>query len=155
MSLGRPVLSENTKLTEKQIAFVDHYLSAGCTPTEAARAVGYATPTVEAYRLTRLPHIRRAIQEARERLIDTEGATVAYGTLMDCMKPGNPGSVRVAAAKLVWQAAGVLEKHGAAGDKPLQEMTADELRSVIDACDGAMAKVADGARLVKPAVIDG
>jgi len=142
-------------LTQKQALFVESFATGGVTQTEAARRAGYTAPTVDAVRLVRVPHVQKAIKEMRARAIETEGATLAYNTLVDCMKPGNPGSVRVAAAKLMWQAAGILEKHGAAGDKPLQEMSADELRAVIDACDGAMAKVADSARPIKPAVIDG
>lgn len=141
------------KLTEQQERFVTAYLT-DPNVSKAAKIAGYAHIN-GGYAAMKTAAVQKAIADQRSRLIESEGATVAYNTLMDCMRPGNPGSVRVAAAKLVWQAAGILEKHGAAGDKPLQEMTADELRSVIDACDGAMAKVADQAKPIKPAVIDG
>jgi hypothetical protein len=98
--------------------------------------------------------VQRAIADHRDRLLNSEGATIAYQTLLDCMKPGNPGAVRVSAAKVVWQAVGMLDKNEARGEKSLQEMSPDELAAQIAKFDQALSQVADGAKPV-PKVIEG
>ena len=140
-------------LTDQQHAFVLAYLE---TPNarQAAIAARYSHPEA-GYQVLRSSNVQRAIADARSRMIETEGATLAYQTLVDCMKPGNPGSVRVAAAKVVWQAAGILEKGANQVDKPLADMSADELQAAIAKMDEQLTKVADGAKPIKPTVIEG
>lgn len=49
------------ELTPKQQQFVSRITETGCTPTEAARYVGFSMPRQEAYRQTRKPHVAAAI----------------------------------------------------------------------------------------------
>ena len=140
-------------LTEQQAAFVEAYLECP-NVSQAALKAGYRHVNA-GYAAIKTIHVQRAIADARARMIESEGATLAYQTLVDCMKPGNPGSVRVAAAKVVWQAAGILEKGANQVDKPLADMTADELQAAIAKMDEQLTKVADGAKPIKPTVIEG
>lgn len=140
-------------LTDMQSRFVLAYIS-DCNARQAALAAGYANPET-GYAVLRAPAVQKAIEDARARMIATEGATLAYQTLVDCMKPGNPGAVRVAAAKTVWQAAGMMEKGAIGAEKSLQDMSADELMATIAKLDQAMSDRADQAKPIKPSVIEG
>ena len=140
-------------LTTQQAAFVASYLE-NPSARAAATAAGYKFPE-NGYQALRSPAVQKAIEDARARMIATEGATLAYQTLVDCMKPGNPGAVRVAAAKTVWQAAGMMEKGAIGAEKSLQDMSADELMATIAKLDLAMSDRADGAKPIKPSVIEG
>ena len=140
-------------LTTQQAAFVAAYLE-NPNASEAARVAGYAHREA-GYQVIRSLAVQKAIEDARARMIATEGATLAYQTLVDCMKPGNPGAVRVAAAKTVWQAAGMMEKGAIGAEKSLQDMSADELMATIAKLDQAMSDRADQAKPIKPSVIEG
>jgi Terminase small subunit len=119
--------------TDNQRRFVDHLVSTGCTPTEAARVAGYDHPAQEAYRLIRKPHIVAAIGELRGRLISSHGANVATKTLIDIMQDvAAPASARVSAARTMYEAAGQFTK-GLDPDRevPLHEMTSAQLEAFI------------------------
>src|SRR4051812_19318204 len=122
-------------LTAQQQKFVDHLVSTGCTPTEAARVAGYEHPTQESYRLIRKPHVNLAIRELRERVISSDLANVATATLRAVMLDEEaPASARVSAARTAYEAAGHLGKNAGAGegrDKPLSEMSEAELVAFI------------------------
>ena len=139
-------------LTERQALFVENFVTSGSIQA-ASLAAGYSNHT-GGYQAIESPKVQKAIADYRNRILNTEGATVAYQTLLDCMKPSNPGSVRVAAAKVVWQATGMLERGTDRSDKPLQEMTPDELAEQIKKFDQALSMVAEGAKPV-PKVIEG
>jgi phage terminase small subunit len=145
----KPKLDE---LTERQALFVEHFITSGSI-SAASKAAGYASETV-GYRAIESAKVQRAIADYRNRVLNTEGATLAYQTLLDCMKPGNPGAVRVSAAKVVWQATGMLERGADRADKSLQDMTPDELADQIRKFDQALSQVADGARPITT-VIEG
>lgn len=130
-------------LTEQQARFVAAYVQEP-NASAAALAAGYAHREM-GYQALRSPAVQKAIADARSRMIETEGATLAYQTLVDCMKPGNPGAVRVAAAKVVWAAAGLANKPESAKEKTLQDMSADELAETIARLDQALAGKADAA----------
>lgn len=136
-----------------QAKLVDLYINRPVV-ADIWKDAGYTHPQ-SAYVALRAPAVQKAISEYRSRVLATEGATLAYHTLVDCMKPGNPGAVRVAAAKTVWQAAGMMEKGAIAGEKPLQDMSADELMATIAKLDQAMSERAEGAKPVQGKVIEG
>ncbi|NCU10913.1 MAG: hypothetical protein GXC70_01915 [Sphingomonadaceae bacterium] len=130
-------------LTEQQTEFVHHLVTTGCTPTEAARAAGYAVPKQEAYRLTRLSHVQQAIRQERERLISAHGANVAIATLNDIMRDKSaPASARVSASRTMLEAAGLFDRNGrdVSTGKTLQEMTHGELTETIAKLDREMAR---------------
>lgn len=131
-------------LTQQQAAFVAAYL-ANPNASEAARIAGYAHVN-GGYAALKSPHVQKAIADARSRLIETEGATMAYNTLVDLMKPGNPGNVRLGAAKYLMDAAGHGAKPESAKEKSLQDMSADELAETIARLDQALAGKADAAQ---------
>ena len=131
-------------LTQQQAAFVAAYLQ-DPNASRAAIAAGYAHREA-GYQVIRSPAVQKALQDARSRLIETEGATMAYNTLVDLMKPGNPGNVRLGAAKYLMDAAGHGAKPESAKEKSLQDMSADELAETIARLDQALAGKADAAQ---------
>jgi hypothetical protein len=139
-------------LTEQQESFVRNFIQTG-NASASALAAGYSH-AVSGYAALQSPKVQRAIADYRERILNSEGATIAYQTLLDCMKPNNPGAVRVSAAKVVWQAVGMLDKNEARGAKSLQEMSPDELAEQIKRFDEALNQVAGAAKPV-PKVIEG
>lgn len=133
-----------TALTEQQAKFVEHLVSSGCTPCEAARHAGFANPPQEAYRLMRKPHVATAIREMRERLISGHLANVAVSTLLDVMQDKQaPASARVSAARTAFEAAGHFNKfdHDTSG-RGMAEMTIEEMETVIAKLDVQIAKQA-------------
>lgn len=140
-------------LTEQQAKFVSAYLK-NPSASEAALLAGYSHREA-GYAVLRTPTVQKALADARARLIETEGATIAYNTLIDLMKPGNQGSVRLGAAKYLMDAAGHGAKPAGAQEKSLQDMTADELAATIAKLDEAMAAHGDKASPVKRTTIEG
>lgn len=131
-------------LTERQAQFVHHLVTTGCNPTEAARAVGYAEPKQEAYRLTRTAHVLSAIRCERERLISAQGANLALATLSEIMRDKQaPAGARVSASRAMLEAAGVFDKNGRDTEtgKSMAEMTSDELGETIRRLDAEMQRL--------------
>jgi phage terminase small subunit len=124
------------ELTAKQRAFVDALVRHGCNATKAAQIAGYSVPRQAAYDLQHLPHVAAAIRLERQRYISGELANVATGTLVSVMTDKEaPASARVQAARTVLEMSGELAKGRAKGDdedRPLSELTADELTRLID-----------------------
>lgn len=132
-------------LTDRQAAFVHHLVTTGCTQTEAARVAGYSEPKQEAYRLTRLAHVRAAIHEERERVIMCYLPNVALQTIKEVMLDKSyPASARVSAARTAFEVAGMFDKTGrdTATGKTLQEMSAEELSDTIRRLDDRMTEFA-------------
>ena len=121
-----------TELTGPQSKFADELVSAGCTPTEAARRAGYADPSQEAWRLLRKPHVIAAVREMRERLISGSLANIAAETLREVMtNQAYPASARVSAARVVFEAAGHFQRVDRDAEMPLNEMSEAELTAFI------------------------
>lgn len=145
-------------LTEKQQVFTRAYTANGGNATEAARTADYANPEQEGWRLMRLPHVCAAIRAEREKEILTKGAATAWATMQDLMTNARyTGAVKFQAARWTLEAAGSgLAAHRAAlglpdGDKPLSEMTLDELdafmragRQALDTLKEQREKVIEG-----------
>lgn len=144
---------EGVDLTPMQRTFVLTLVRQGCTPTQAARVAGYADPKVSAHDLLRSAHIQTAIRFERSRYVMGDLANVATATLKDVMTDAQaPASARVAAARTVLELAGELGrgKTDAAADRPLSELTADELARLIDQWEGERATLVtpeDGERI--------
>jgi len=133
--LARTQYAPGIDLTPKQRAFVMCLVRTGTNPTYAAREAGYSDAGVASYDLMRLPHVSAAIRLERERYISGELANIATGTLRAILTDSTaPASARVQAARTVLEMTGEIGKHkvSAEEDRPLSEMTADELAKLID-----------------------
>jgi hypothetical protein len=136
-TLVRPktVLAPGVDLTPKQRAFVTRLVRTGTNPTNAAREAGYSDAGTSAYDLMRLPHIQAAIRIERQRYISGDMANVAADTLKSIMVDREaPAAARVQAARTVLEMSGEIGRHKRADDedRPLSELTADELTRMID-----------------------
>jgi hypothetical protein len=102
----------------------------------------------------RLPHIAAAIRLERERYISGELANVATGTLHAILvDKAAPAAARVQAARTVLEMSGEVgrTKRSAEDERPLSEMSAEELAGLIDkwtAEKAAMATPIDPADVV-------
>lgn len=124
-------------LTPMQHAYVMRLVRDGCTPNVAAKHAGFVSPKTAGYDLMRLPHVLAAIRFERERYISGDLANVATRTLRAVMDDsGTPAAARVQAARTVLEMAGHLGRNSkAAGsdeEKPLTEMSPDELARAIE-----------------------
>jgi hypothetical protein len=124
-------------LTEKQAAFVGHFVGGGLRQTEAAAAAGYASPREEAWGLTRNPAVQAEIQKARAALISGDGARLAWSTMSRLMSDtATPPAVQFSAARWVLEASGqglaarIAERVGEP-EKALAEMSLGELEGFI------------------------
>lgn len=132
------VMSELTLggLTEKQSRFVACYVMGSGNAKAAAKEAGYESAHQEGWRLLQLPHIRAAICVARDRIIRTDLAQLGLATMRELMEDKEtPAHVRLQAARWSLEAAG----HAAAkslglpaADKPLAEMSVDELKAFVE-----------------------
>jgi hypothetical protein len=126
---------QGADLTAKQRAFVLTLVRHGCTPTQAAKMAGYVDAKVSAYDLLRSPHIQAAVRFERSRYVMGDLANIATGTLREVMQDKEaPASARVQAARTVLEMAGELGrgKSDPDEDRPLSELSADELTRMID-----------------------
>jgi len=133
--LARSTFGPGIELTPKQRTFVLQLVRTGTNPTNAAREAGYSDAGTSAYDLMRLPHVAAAIRLERERYISGELANVATGTLHAILTDkAAPASARVQAARTVLEMSGEIgrNKTSAEEDRPLSEMSADELAKLID-----------------------
>lgn len=122
-------------LTPKQRGFVTALVRKGTNPTQAAREAGYSDAGTSAYDLMRLPHVQAAIRLERGRYISGELANVATGTLHAILVDSTaPAAARVQAARTVLEMSGEIgrNKTTADEDRPLSELSAEELTRMID-----------------------
>ena len=122
-------------LTSMQRTFVTTLVRHGCTPTQAAREAGYAEPKVPAHGQLRSAHIQTAVRFESSRYVMSDLANIATGTLRDVIEDKEaPASARVQAARTVLELAGELGrgKSDSYEDRPLSELSADELTRMID-----------------------
>lgn len=134
-------------LTGKQAEFVKLLVS-GVPQGKAAELAGYTYPDSNASRLVRLPHVQAAIQRESQRVLLTDGVANALSFMVK--GPANeklPGAVRFQCAKWVMEAAGhgLAAQRAALGlpdsDKPLSEMSINELDAFLAAGRGAIAQM--------------
>lgn len=121
-------------LTEQQARFVQNTVN-GLSQTDAARQAGYAEPGVAGYQLKRNPRIIAAIHAEQALVIGGDLANAALGVLRDILTGDHPAKLKLDAAKTVLDRAGhIAPKAGDAPtgeDKPLAEMSVDELEAFI------------------------
>lgn len=98
----------------------------------AAEAIGYNRAS--AYRLAATPAVARAIQAEIARLLVTEAAPLAFNQVRKILKDDSTSPrVRADLATKVLQLAGVGQRHAeSAIDKPLNEMSSEELRTYVE-----------------------
>ena len=133
--LARKQYAPGIDLTPKQMAFVSVLVRSGQTPTHAAREAGYSDAGTSAYDLMRMPHVVAAVRLERERYISGELANVATGTLHAILTDkAAPAAARVQAARTVLEMSGEVgrAKRSAEDERPLSEMSAEELAGLID-----------------------
>lgn len=141
-------------LTEQERAFVSHY--AIHADVEGAKKAARYLDTAGGHYLLRRPDVVTALRFEIQRLMATEGASVAYGSLRRIAKDQKaPAAAQVAAAKALLQGAGLLEAPQASGNaKSINDMTRDELREYIEAkrqeIDQVERQLADAAQDVTP-----
>jgi phage terminase small subunit len=122
-------------LTSMQRQFVITLVRHGCTPTQAARDAGYADPKVSAHDLLRTAHIQNAVRFERLRHVQSDLANIATSTLREVMvDKAAPASARVQAARTVLEISGDISKTKShdQDDRPLSELSADDLTRLID-----------------------
>ena len=121
---------ENRPTTDLQTRFA-LALSLGLGPTEAARVVGYANPSVAGARLGRDPRIRAIIRERRNRRIDKLASLSLRELELLIRERKVSAAVRLNAIKLVLALAGHVEPKAPETDedasKRVDEMTLEEL----------------------------
>lgn len=127
-------------LTEQQAAFAVNVVTNGGNVSKAAREAGYSakTATQIGSHLMRKPHVIAAIQEEQRRTISGRLCSMAVAVLEQIMGDKDaPAGARLDAAKTVLDRGGIVAKQapgaGAGGglDKPLSEMTLEELDAFI------------------------
>jgi phage terminase small subunit len=118
-----------------QRSFVMALVRNGVTPTKAAEMAGYSAPRTAGYDVMQLPHVLAAVRMERQRYISGELANVATGTLQAIMTDKEaPAAARVQAARTVLEMSGEIGRHKRPDDedRPLSELSADELTRMID-----------------------
>jgi hypothetical protein len=124
------------QLTDKQTAFVAALIETGDAPTAAELAGFLDRPSKEAWRLLRIPHVLAAVNAAVQIAL-AEDAPLARNLLRQYVKDEsiNP-KIRLDAARTLLDRAGHIApkaKDPSAGhDKPLHEMSLEELRALVD-----------------------
>jgi len=118
-----------------QRMFVTAIVRNGVNPTKAAEMAGYSTPRTAGFDVMRLPHVQAAVRLERQRYISGELANIATGTLREILVDTEaPASARVQAARTVLEMSGDIgkSKRDDDEDRPLSELSADELTRMID-----------------------
>ena len=133
--LAKTRFAAGIELTAMQRAFVVTLVRTGMTPTKAAEQAGYQHGNTASYDLLHMPHVVAAIRIERERYISADLANVATGTLRSILEDTDAApAARVQAARTVLEMSGDIGRNKSSGDdeRPLSEMSADELSRMID-----------------------
>jgi hypothetical protein len=124
------------ELTAEQAIFVREYVRSGGRGAESARAAGYSAKTADnyAYQLLQKPHVQEAIHKEQRRTF-SELAAIALGQARMMLEdPKTPAGARVELMKMSFDRAGLAALRNAddppGDDKPLREMTVDELEEI-------------------------
>jgi uncharacterized protein (UPF0147 family) len=126
------------KLTEQQESFVKEILK-GRVPADAYVAAGYSPESAgNGVTLLHSPAIAAAIRFGITMRLTTEALPLAYNVLAELARDvAVPAAVRRAAARDLMDRAGfvapkAIDAASAGADKPLSEMSSDELRGLVD-----------------------
>jgi hypothetical protein len=126
-------------------------IETGDAPTAAQLAGFLDRPSKEAWRLLRIPHVLAAVNAAVQIAL-AEDATLARNLLRRYVKDESMHpKIRLDAAKTLLDRAGHIapkaREAGGGHDKPLHEMSIDELRALVDRYE---AELGGRAKLVSP-----
>jgi len=129
------------QLTAAQRNFCTAYVRTGGNAKAAAIEAGYSPRWARraAGELLQNDRVIEGIHRERARLIQGKGATVAAGTLLELAgDDATPANVRYQAARYLMECAGhgpqnAKENNDLSRDKPLSEMTVEELETFIQA----------------------
>lgn len=117
-------------LSDREQAFVRAILQ-GLQIGPAAVEAGYSQAQA-GYTVARRPRVQKALKDARDQVIRSEGATVALATMIELMAPQHPAGTRFNAAKTVLAMAGHrVDAPENKGETPLHEMDEVQLRAFI------------------------
>jgi hypothetical protein len=123
-------------LTEQQAIFAREYARNGGKGAEAARQAGFSEKAAGkyAYQLLEKPHVQEAIHREQRRMF-TDLAAIALGQARMMLEdPKTPAGARVELMKMSFDRAGLAALRNAddppGDDKPLREMTVDELEQI-------------------------
>jgi hypothetical protein len=84
--------------------------------------------------------VSKVLKTRRKSMLSTVDAEQARRTIVDLMGKNNPATVRLAAAKVVLEIAGDMDKADRTGDKALADMTPAELMAFIASQRAVVAK---------------
>jgi len=136
----RAVAVAGLRLDARQLLFVEAVAS-GIPPAEAARSAGYVG---DAYSALKSPSVRQAISLAVQEILQLEGAPVALNLLLQTIRnEGAPIKIRVDCAKAILDRAGHTARQRAPDSGPgkdLNEMSTEELKSLVDRLEGELAE---------------
>lgn len=136
-------IEEARSLNEKQRAFVEALLKPGATNQSALEAAGYSEATSAATILASTA-VQAALRAGRRAIIRGELGGDALDAMRDMLKPTTPAATRFQAAKWVLEHG---EEGQADGDKPLSEMSAEELMDFVRKAEAELAE-AKAARFI-------
>lgn len=141
---------ESLGLTEMQAAFVRYFAINGGNATEAARLAGYANPGPAGFSLKNTRHIAAAIARAIGREMVADGSRLAWGVIKQALERDDVRfSDRLKAAfKVVDFAQAWLDRERGEGEKRPEDMSAAELRAVLEESQKALGAILDGAKPV-------
>lgn len=141
---------ESLRLTEMQAAFVRFIVLNGGNATEAARLAGYANPGPAGFTLKNTRHVAAAIARAVGREMVADGSRLAWGVIKQALEKDDVRfSDRLKAAfKVVDFAQAWLDRERGEGEKRPEDMSAAELRAVLEESQKALGAILDGAKPV-------
>ena len=119
--------------SDKANNFIDAIID-GKNQAEAARVSGYAHPAQAGYMLMKSPKIVAKIQQERQRIFQTDLASVATSTLKEIMLDKDASSSsRIAGCRTVLEVCNLIGKHSTKDNdnRTLAEMTPQQLAGLI------------------------
>ena len=120
---------QSVALTDRRATFAAH-VAQGVGQTDAARIAGYQHPKQEAFRLTRDPHVARAIDAEQKRIARFDIAPKAWARLSQLLDSTNE-NVALGAVKVALTQCRELLATDPDSGKALAEMTSAELEGLV------------------------
>jgi phage terminase small subunit len=118
-----------------QEAIVRHLVETGDAST-AAQMAGFSKPTADAWRLLRIPHVLAAVDDAMKTALAQDAPAARHLLRQYVTDPKMNPKIRLDAAKTLLDRSGHIAPKArderAEREKSLHEMSADELRAMVD-----------------------
>ena len=138
----------------RHVVFAREFVANGGNATKAATFAEYASPRTSGYDLLQIPNVQLMIQKEQVLQIKAIGVTEAIATLRSiCTDISAPHGARVEASKAILGLAKFTDRIQESSDKPLSQMTIEELDNVIKQGQQAIAMMSDSAQIVEGEVI--